>query len=155
MADHQVAYLIALAVLTLASGIVTALLGWLAKSVNARMKSGAAKDAALEIIEVARVVVKNIEQTLKPRLLKESGGKLTPTDIETLQDTAFLDMKDQVSDQAQRVLKANGTRVDHAMMRAVESAVIEVKQSKALEALARNSVPPSASIADVVVCDNR
>src|SRR4029079_11313258 len=101
------------ALLPVLSLLVTLLFAYLTRVAAERMKAGAAKDATLELVAAAEVVVRNVEQTVKPALIRAAAdGKLSAEDFELLKGKALVDLKEHFSDQGQKVLAANGARIE-------------------------------------------
>lgn len=125
----------------LAALVVTLLLAMLTKAIMERMKAGQARDVALELAQSSEVVVRHLEQTLRPVL--EAGaadGKLTHGDIAALKSAAITDLKDQMSNQGLKLLAANSARLEDVLSRSIESAV-----SKKNEA----APPPAATLEEI------
>ena len=113
---------------------ITMIFLWLTQQVVQRMKTGAAKDAMLELIAAAEVVVRNTAQVVKPELAaKAKDGKLDDADFAELKSAAMSQLRDQLSEQAKVVLEKNGTHVEDAMSRAIEAMVHKMKQPPAAE----------------------
>lgn len=114
------------------AALLLGLLGYLTHVVAQRMNTGASRDALLELIDAGKLVVQDLEQRIKPALAAATAdGKLSKADLYDLKNVAMEALKNQLSDQAQRILKKNGTDLPQAMSRAIESAVLETKAGTA------------------------
>jgi hypothetical protein len=115
-------------VVPIVSLVITLLFAFLTKVATERLKTGAAKDAALELTSAASTVVKSIEQTVKPALVQATvDGNLSGADLASLKSLAMKELREQFSDQGQRVLKQGGARVEEALSRAIEAQVHSLK----------------------------
>jgi hypothetical protein len=106
---------------------VASLRGWLAQ----RLKAGAAKDAALELVSVAETSVRHVAQTVRPELEKAAAdGQLSPEDLAELKRTAVESTRDQLSKQASALIASNSDRLEDVIGRAVEAAVNKTNTEK-------------------------
>lgn len=111
----------------------TLLMAWVARELTKRMKTGAARDVALELASVADVSVRYVAQRVRPALeARAADGKLSDADLEFLKQEAMAAAKDQLSTAALRLIESNSTRLEDVLGRAIEAAVLKEKQAAAL-----------------------
>lgn len=108
-----------------ALAIALALLGLITQMLNLRMKAGAGKDVALELVTQAKVVVNDINQRIKPQVTGD--GTITASAAKDLKTVAVAALKDQMSQAALTIIKSNSEKVEDVLGRAIESAVADAK----------------------------
>lgn len=115
--------------LPLLSLVLSLAVAYLTNTLKSRMQAGAAKDATIEAMTQAEMVVRDLGQTLKPRLLAASAdGHLTEVEAAELKAVALERLEEQLSNAAKRVIKSNGTRLELALSTAIEAAVAKQKE---------------------------
>lgn len=114
----------------------TLLLGWLTHQVVQRMKSGAARDSALELVTVAGVVARSLESTVKPLMIDASrDGRLSAADGRILMDAGVSQLRDQLSNQTLKLIASNSARVEDVLERSIEAQVHAIKTAPKKETL--------------------
>lgn len=108
--------------LIVASGIISLGFVYALVLVQMRMKAGAAKDMAVELLIAAQIGVRSVEQVLKPVVLAAAkDGELSRSDYETLRNAAVKATIEQLSEHARK-------RVGELVIeRAVEAQVLVTK----------------------------
>lgn len=115
------------AVLPLVSLAITLIFALLTRVIMERMKSGEARDAALELVSAAGTVVRNVEQTMAKELKDAARDGLSEKDYKRLKDEALKQLKDQLSHKATSVIESNSERLETVLERAIESEVHKMK----------------------------
>lgn len=104
-------------------GILT-IVGLAFKVIAARLKPGAVRDALEEGVLAAEVVVRNLEQTVRPELAKAlEDGSLSQEEASELKEMAMEAMHETVSPQAKKLLASNAERLDIYFSQLIESQV--------------------------------
>ena len=117
--------------------------------IRSRMGAGKSRDALIELTKAAQVVVLDLEQRLRPKLVAAaSDGRLAPAERTEIKNEAMAALKDLFSNQGQKVLAAGGAHVDEAMSRAIEAEVFKLKTLPASlgSVLRTSSRPPAAPL---------
>lgn len=99
---------------------ITAIFGWVSRYIVAKMKAGAARDAVLELTLSAEMVVRHVEQTLRPAM---KDGKLTAEEKSQLKAAATRGVTEQLSTTGRKLGKE---AIDHA----IEAAVHKIHQEQ-------------------------
>lgn len=99
------------------------------KALKERLGAGAALDAAEEARLAVDTSVQHLFQTLRPELeAAAADGKLSKEDQRALLETAKKNAKEQLSEQAQAIIKSNGARIEDYLERLIEASVQKQKK---------------------------
>lgn len=110
--------------------VLGAALMWLMHAAVARMHAGAGKDVALELVTAADTVVRDIEARVKPRMVDAAKtGNISALEAADLKMAATSALKDQLSNAALSVIRANSERLDDVLGRAIEAALSRYKDA--------------------------
>lgn len=104
--------------------LILAVLGAAYRLIAAKLKPGAVRDALEEGVMAAEVVVRHLEQTVRPELAKAlEDGSLSKEEASELKGLAMESMHETVSPQAKKLLAKNAERLDALFDKLIEAQV--------------------------------